>query len=207
MPINYNLGLFTDGFKYGLMQAKISTALRFSLGLLLLGLIGWIVYSGILAIVGVLASIKSDLAVAIIAASASITVSVLSLIISKRLESQAVIIQELRARKTPIYEEFISTLYRVVFANKIGEEPMSEEELVKFFANYTEKLTIWGSDDVIKAYRRFRMASVANELPTNSMFLYENLLFEIRRDLGHKNQGFKRGTLLGLFVNDIDQHL
>ena len=27
---------------------------------------------------------------------------------------------------------------------------------------------------------------------------------EIRKDLGHKNRGLKRGDILSLFVNDID---
>jgi len=78
---------------------------------------------------------------------------------------------------------------------------------MKFFANYTEKLTVWGSDGVVKAYRSLRMASFTDAAPAQSLFLYENLLMEIRRDLGHKNKGFQRGTLLGLFVNDIDQYL
>jgi len=30
------------------------------------------------------------------------------------------------------------------------------------------------------------------------------LLLAIRQDLGHKNSGFKRGTVLRLFINDID---
>jgi len=33
------------------------------------------------------------------------------------------------------------------------------------------------------------------------------LILAIRRDLGHKNSGLKRGDILALFVNDIDKHL
>ena len=51
------------------------------------------------------------------------------------------------------------------------------------------------------------MSAVSAPEDANILFLYENLLMEIRKDLGHKNQGFKRGTLLGLFVNDIDKYL
>ena len=29
----------------------------------------------------------------------------------------------------------------------------------------------------------------------------------IRKDLGHKNSGFKRGAILRLFINDIDEFL
>jgi hypothetical protein len=95
----------------------------------------------------------------------------------------------------------------VLFAESLGEEPLSQAELVKFFATYTEKLTIWGSDGVIKSWRALRLSAVAGVEGADMLFLYENLLMEIRKDLGHKNQGFKKGTLLGLFVNDIDKHV
>jgi hypothetical protein len=39
------------------------------------------------------------------------------------------------------------------------------------------------------------------------LFLYERFLLEVRRDLGHKNKDLKKGTLLGLFVNDLDRYL
>jgi hypothetical protein len=36
---------------------------------------------------------------------------------------------------------------------------------------------------------------------------FEDVLKEIRKDLGHSNIGFKRGTLLGLFLNNITEIL
>jgi hypothetical protein len=38
------------------------------------------------------------------------------------------------------------------------------------------------------------------------LFQVENLLIAIRKDLGHKNVGFKKGTILGLFINDIQDY-
>ena len=149
-------------------------------------------------------SLESDIAVAVIAASASISVSLISLVVSKYLESKAAIIQEIRAKKIPIYEELISVLMRFVFAQKLGLEPMSESELMKFMAEFTEKITVWGSDDVIKAWRKFRLSAGGGSNPQSILFVYEDMLLAIRKDLGHKNSGFKKGTLLGLFVNDID---
>jgi hypothetical protein len=71
----------------------------------------------------------------------TVAVSVISILLSKHLEHCAVIIQELRARKTPIYED-ISTMFKVVFADKLGEQPLTEAELMRFFAATTEKLTV-----------------------------------------------------------------
>ena len=39
------------------------------------------------------------------------------------------------------------------------------------------------------------------------LFAYEDLLYAVRRDLGHGNRGLKRGDILALFVNDIEEHL
>jgi len=126
------------------MFSKIFKLLQFLFGLTLLVGIGWATYLVVIFIAHGLAKLKSDLAVSVVAASASVIVAMLTLVISKRLETRTVITQELRAKKTPIYEEFIATLYKVLFAEKLGQESMSHAELMSFFASYTEKLTIWG---------------------------------------------------------------
>ena len=189
------------------MKAKLITTLRFLLAIVLVGGIAWIIYFVVAKVFRSLTNIKSDIAVAIVAASATITVSIVSLVISKVMETRSAVIQELRAKKIPIYEELISTLFKYQFAEKLGEERMGETELIKFFANLTEKLTIWGSDGIIRAFSDFRLASSRIAKPEDILFIYENLLLEIRKDLGHKNRNLKRGMVLSLFINDIDQYL
>src|SRR2546421_429502 len=189
------------------MKAKLITTLRFLLAIVLVGGIAWIIYFVVAKVFRSLTNIKSDIAVAIVAASATITVSIVSLVISKVMETRSAVIQELRAKKIPIYEELISTLFKYQFAEKLGEERMGETELIKFFANLTEKLTIWGSDGIIRAFSDFRLASSIIAKPEDILFIYENLLLEIRKDLGHKNRNLKRGMVLSLFINDIDQYL
>jgi hypothetical protein len=189
------------------MKTKLIAILRFLLALALLGGIAWGVYFVVAKVFRSLTNIKSDISVAIVAASATITVSIVSLVISKVMETRATIIQELRAKKVPIYEELISTMFKFQFAEKLGEERMSEAELIRFFANLTEKLTIWGSDGIIRAFSDSRLASSRIANPEDILFIYENLLLEIRKDLGHKNKNLKRGTILSLFINDIEQYL
>jgi hypothetical protein len=101
----------------------------------------------------------------------------------------------------------ISTLFRIQNANKLGEQPLSSQELMRFLTKMTEQMVIWGSDDVIKELRAFRMHSISGGAPMEVLFRYESLLLAIRRDLGHRNKGFKRGALLGLWVNDIARYI
>jgi hypothetical protein len=40
-----------------------------------------------------------------------------------------------------------------------------------------------------------------------SLFMFEQVLLVIRRDLGHANKDLARGDLLALWINDIDEVL
>lgn len=189
------------------MKRKIVPLAQSLFALILLALIVWGVYFlGITFITG-LSRLQSDIAVGIIAASATVIVSVISVVSAKQLENRANIRQELRTKKIPIYEEIISTLFKILFAEKLGKKKLSEVETMAFFVTSSEKLTIWGSDEVVLAFRACRTASLTGTRPEEFLFMYEKLLLAIRKDLGHKNRNFKRGTVLGLFINDIEKYL
>ncbi len=53
-----------------------------------------------------------------------------------------------------------------------------------WFTDTTEKLSIWGSDDLILAFDKFKNG-FSTENPYQGMFAFENLLLAIRKDLGH----------------------
>lgn len=189
------------------MRSKLITAIVAVAALALATILAWGAIALVSTLLAALQRLRSDLAVAIVAASATITVSVISAIIAKRLEARAAIRQELRTKKVPVYKEIISTLFRFFMAEKIGEPAMTQQELAKFFLTTTEKLTIWGSDEVVRAYRELRGSFAGSVNPVQGLLLLEGLMVAIRKDLGHSNAKFAKGTLLGLFVNDIDQVL
>ena len=109
-----------------------------------------------------------------------------------------------------MYESLISFLYRTLFGSKTGNAP-TEAETMKFIAEFTDRVTVWGSDGVLKAFSDFRREAVnatsGNAGGKSVLFAYEDLLYAVRRDLGHGNRGLKRGDILALFVNDIEEHL
>ena len=39
------------------------------------------------------------------------------------------------------------------------------------------------------------------------MFIYEDLIRAVRKDLGHKNKDLTKGKLLSLFINDIANYV
>lgn len=88
---------------------------------------------------------------------------------------------------------------------------MPEKEMQEFFIEFTQKLMIWGSDEVVAQWSKYRRVLIKHsedgQSDSNDMFELENLLLAIRKDTGHKNKNLKKGDLLGLFVNDIENYI
>ncbi|MEC0126529.1 hypothetical protein [Paenibacillus pabuli] len=153
-------------------------------------------------------SIEKELAAAIVATTGTILVSVFSVIYTKYLEKKRKIEQELRDKKLPMYELFVNYWFDLMYKKKLTGEPMTEQEMVAFFKEFTQGLLVWGSDGVISKWSDFRVKMVSNRegFNENFFFEFEELLLEIRKDTGHKNLKISRGDLLGLFINDIDKY-
>lgn len=132
----------------------------------------------------------------------------------KRTESRMLAEQDLRAKKAPVYKGFIDFWLDFMMQGKLGKRRPTDVDVQKFFVKFTGDLMVWGSDDVVRKYIEFRTraqepTSVSgSDSARNSdiMYLLEDFVFEVRADLGHDNAGLRRGDLLRLFVNDLDEH-
>ncbi len=118
------------------------------------------------------------------------------------------ILAHLREKKIPTYEKIINFIFSLTFADKLEKERPTENEMIKFMAEITQELVIWGSDEMLNAFYKFRMTSIENtggdsSNPFGVLIMVEDLLLAIRKDLGHKNKNVSRGKILGLFVNDL----
>ena len=142
---------------------------------------------------------------ALVAAMATVLVSVLGVVLARYLERRQQIEVEIRQRKIPMYQEMVEGLLSAVLNTK---DDGNTTELEALFKSLTPQLVTWASDDVIKAWNRFkRRSSEADSDPIGVMFEFEEVLKAVRVDLGHKSGDLAKGDLLGLFVNDIHEHL
>jgi hypothetical protein len=183
-----------------------------------LGLVGLVLVAAVLlgvfvAIRGafrIFASLNSDIAVAIIAAAATVFVSVLSIVLGKVYEARERIQKEHREKKIPVYDDLIRFMFRVMMVSKTGDSP-TEKETLDFVIGFNQRIMIWGADEVLAAWVKWRRfateQAAASPEPLKLLFLYEEVILAIRRDLGHKNKGLKRSDILALFVNDIGKQL
>lgn len=150
-----------------------------------------------------LSEIDKNLAAGIIAGGTTVIVSIASVLMAKHAEQQSLIKNEHRKRKAPIYTELIKFLFKIMSEAQEKKEP-NQNEISKFMTEFTQKLLIWGSDDVILAFNEFKRPPHDSK---SVMCKIENIFFMIRKDLGHENKGIAQGMLLNLFIADIDKFL
>lgn len=175
------------------------------LGFSLLVLISVATYTLIKTLIDLLLALDPRVAAAIVAASATVLVSVFSVLISKYLEQRAKIVQEIRDKKIPVYEELINFVFKIVKSTKKGDQ-LAEDEIENFMFNFTQQVIVWGSDSVLQAFYKFKHNDDSGDGLQVALRM-EELLLAIRRDLGHDNKGLSQGKILGLFINDFDEYM
>ncbi|MCW2785661.1 MAG: hypothetical protein JWP74_2178 [Marmoricola sp.] len=148
------------------------------------------------------ADVDPTIGAAIVAAAATTVVSVLGVALGRYFERRQKIELEIRERKIPVYQGMVEGL----LTGLLDSEEDDTSALEAVFKEITPQLITWASDDVIAAWAKFKRDSGESE-PIALMFQFEEVLMAVRRDLGHATKNLSKGDLLGLFINDIHEHL
>jgi hypothetical protein len=178
--------------------SRMEQARRLLFGLLI---IGGAIAVAVLLLVPVVKSLFSNAQVAgpIVAASVALIVFAAGEIFTRRRAAQ----QYRWDKIADDYERFVA-LVREGTANQGGELTAEQTE---FMGRFSDKLMLWGSPDVIRAWRGVKQAADADLDPTQAMLRYARVLIAIRRDLGHSDRSLDVRDLLGVVINDIDENL
>ena len=190
------------------MPERRLTFLSILIALVTLGLIGWAGHGVFHFLLSAFRDLNPGVAAAVITGAAAVVVSALTVVIGKNLETNALIKKDLREKKIPVYQNFLKLWFKVLLAKKAGGHPVNEKEIISTLSDITQNLMVWGSDDVVSAWAKFRYISIHNSEqmePSEVMANYEQLIRAMRRDLGHSNAGLKAGDILKLFINDITE--
>jgi len=182
-------------------------AILFFLIYLLIKNIGILLIKGVEKISSITSSMDSVVIVAIITGGISIVTVVISSIVSKFIEYKQITKRYLYEKREEPYKDFVSMVYKLQKSTKNAQEEYTQDQMVKDIAAFSESLTLWGSSRVIKKWIKFREFSQDKEKATQNLFLLEEIVFEIRRDMGQGKKGLKQGDLLSFFVNDIKKYL
>ncbi|MCG3088366.1 hypothetical protein [Sporosarcina cyprini] len=187
----------------------IVKSIQFLTALLILTGIGYGIWYIINLIWRAFSDLNDGIVAAIVTATATFLVTLLSIILGKSYERKLLIEKEMRDKKIPVYNEFIEFIFKILNSSKTNNQ-LSEKEMTDFVINFTKEILIWGSDDVIFQWSKYRKSALENAMNgsnIDSMFELEKLLIAIRKDTGHKKSKIERGELLRLFINDIDKYI
>ena len=182
-------------------------AILFFLIYLLIKHIGILLIKGIEKIGGITSSMDSVVIVAIITGGISIVTVLISSIVSKFIEYRQITKRYLYEKREEPYKDFISMVYKLQKSTRNNQEEYTQEQMINDISSFSESLTLWGSSRVIKKWIKFRELSQDKTIAMQNLFLLEEIVFEIRKDMGQKRKGLKQGDLLSFFVNDIKNYL
>lgn len=167
------------------------------------------------AIVLILARLEAALAATLIAGVLGAYGTVISLILSRFYERQravaerrATIERDARAKKIPVYEDFVGFWLDALFRGQLGKKPLTQQQIMQGITDWTKPILMWGSDEVVREWGRLK-TELASPVPGDRepLFRFERFLVLLRHDAGYPDTQLGRGDLLRLFVTDIDEYM
>lgn len=169
-----------------------------------------IIYIGkaIVKFITLITTIASNLEVVIIVAlitgAVSITGVIISSIVAKVIDYKKNRREYLAQKREEPYKNFIDMVYKIQ-GNSKNRNAYTEEMMVKDISKFSKELTLWGSSKVIDKWVKFKENGANQESGTENLFLLEEIMNEMRKDLGLKK--VNKGNLLAFFVNDIKEYI
>lgn len=143
--------------------------------------------------------------VAMITGMVSIIGVVFTSVIAKIIDYRYNVKKYLFDKREIPYEQFISIIYTVLEDTKKPiSEQMTEFDKTKMMSDFSKGLTLWGSNKVVKKWLKYRKASLEGMSPDNSLLLLEDIIYEIRRDVGQRKK-LGKGDMLSIFINDVEK--
>lgn len=172
--------------------------------LMLLTLLGGGVYVAVRYIVDLFADL--DPQVATITGTASVVVLLGALILAATVRGAQKRDEQhrLRQEKAAVYRELIESWSAALhglersLAHRI-QSPSDQLQVAE------RQLLLWGSRNVIQRYNAYRKRSIADPDDPELPALMDEVLLQIRRDLGHSTLGTKPGELLALFQHNTNE--
>ena len=194
---------------------KWNLLIGFILLLIIIALIGGTVYLliklislGVVKFVEWIATLSSTLdavvVVAIITGAVSIIGVIISSVFAKTIEHKQKRQEYLTQKREKSYGEFVEMVYKIQKNGKNGFT-YTQEEMLEDLSKFSKQITLWGSSNVINKWVQFRENGIHPDKAKDNIFLLEEIMNEMRKDLGLKK--IQKVNLLAFFVNDIKQYM
>lgn len=111
--------------------------------------------------------------------------------------------ERLAEKKYRLYEPFIQAFSDTLTPSRTKAAFAALEDVL---ADFQAFVTIWGSDEVVEAFYRFRTSSNANPPRLVTMRLMSDVLLAIRRDIAWPATDITGLQVIGMRINDMQDH-
>ncbi|MBR3995533.1 MAG: hypothetical protein IKI97_09675 [Clostridia bacterium] len=138
--------------------------------------------------------------VAFITGGVSIIGVIISSIVAKSIDYKKARRTYLAQKREKPYGEFVEMIYKIQ-QNSKKPNNYTEKEMIADLSRFSREITLWGSSKVANKWVKFRENGANPEAGKENLFIMEDIMNEMRKDLGLKK--VKKGNLLAFFVNDI----
>ena len=147
---------------------------------------------------------------AIITAAIPVSLGLIGQFVSSDRQHKREIEAKLRERKSEVYEGFIKFWMDTLMIKENRENlQQNPNQAVREMNEFSKPMMLWASNEVVQSYANFRRRfnQPGQDRPAKSgidlLVHFEEMLFLMRRDMGHDPKGFRQLDLLSFFVNDI----
>ena len=148
-----------------------------------------------------ISALDSYVAAAIIAASVTGLISVLTVVYGQRRIKERELREAHRPQKVKVYGAYMELMFdllqRIKDKGNVASAELPPEATTKMLS-FKRDLILWGSSGVIRAYLEYENTTLDN--PEEGLLAWDRMLREFRRDLGNSNWLLKDGQLLHLIL-------
>lgn len=141
-----------------------------------------------------LKSADPQIAAQIIGTSGTVITAVVAVVIGHIYTKRRDIRESQRIAKAETYNVFVKQITAALM-----DGTPSESVLKQFFKDFTSRLLLAGSEEVVLAFNEWRDSNYADLKQT--FLTLDTLLRALRRDLGHSNRGLPKGALVRIYFS------
>ncbi len=152
---------------------------------------------------------QTTLIIAGIAAFATIIAAIIaavSAISARRSDSQASRIRDLENRlaekKYETYKPMLDMLQESIDKGTTGQL-LNNEDVKSKMSKFITWISIFGSDDAVKAFHNFRQASFSPPTALVFLRLYVEFILAARRDMGYADTKVTPAQIIGMRIDDL----
>jgi hypothetical protein len=142
-------------------------------------------------------TLSSDVAIAIVAASATVITSTIAVVLGRYLESKKEREAAHRDKKIVLYDELTSRLFQT-FQCEENKKNKNNSVTAEFLREVQRKLILWAGPKVVIQYAEWHkiLTSSPGDPKAEAMIGMIDFYLSLREDLGLSNQGIKREHLV-----------